>query len=1006
MKKTKFLAIIFLFSLVMPCVLFISSCHFFVHVHDYSNGWISDESYHWQKCSGCEEIYNQEEHCWDEGIITLHPTQTSEGEITFTCDVCEYSKVEKISKNDTHEHSFSDIWSSNETHHWHEADCEHKSETKNYSMHNWNSGIITSEPTDVAQGIKIFTCQTCEKTKIEYIPKLENTHTHIYNQKNIDLEYIASEATCTEKALYFYSCSCGDKGSEMFEYGNSIGHEYSTFWSYDEEYHWHSAICIHADENKDKAEHDWNEGVVTLKPTTENKGETTFTCDTCGKTRVEEIDPEKKKIIFDMNGATSEQIQDIVCDFDTTVVELPVPTLSYDVDYYVTGYDGIYDILPIYKNFDGWYIDGSDIKVTEWNFTESNIATTKLVARWSDYIWTKPVEKRDGYSDILKWYCKNLYTSDFEVLFIDDTAIQTFKNNGFILYGKDNPTEYTITYNNIKNATNVNITKYIVTDNITLLDPFDCIGYDFECWVDENGNKIVNIPSGTIGDITLTAKWKAKIYTVAVKGININTSNKIDSNGNPEYNLSDFGIVYYTYGDDINAQGFYIDAMLNIPLFSNYFDDYYTDSLGNKNFTIGGVFSSVIENNGHTYASYCSEDCVITADFEFVCEPVLSEDLRVGTVFVLFMPNQYTITLNPNPSSQGALVIENNEYSTHTIAYYNEKPNNIATIPASKYYTPISFASSEGEIYFSGNGIAINYYDIGGDTTMYCQWGQIYTDYTYIYDKTTLESIADSGKYLVICDIDMENSNWTPISSFSGEIDGDDHCIYNFTLVKTGGKGSASIGFIKFLSENGVIKDLTLGKSAEETSVEFNIDYDESSSESHLIVGGFVGENEGAIMNCNLINASIYAALGDRNNNRGLYIYVGGIAGLNRGDIVDCIIMKSSIYTEAAWRIADTGDDNLGWLGGIAAKNFGNIDGCSVQETNLILEVDGDGYRGNKAYPFGCLGGIVGEQLNGNILNSAVVDVKRTISASSGADTHPTTYNGEICGLLTGGIIE
>ena len=164
MKKTKFLAIIFLFSLVMPCVLFISSCHFFVHVHDYSNGWISDESYHWQKCSGCEEIYNQEEHCWDEGIITLHPTQTSEGEITFTCDVCEYSKVEKISKNDTHEHSFSDIWSSNETHHWHEADCEHKLETKNYSMHNWNSGIITSEPTDVAQGIKIFTCQTCEKT--------------------------------------------------------------------------------------------------------------------------------------------------------------------------------------------------------------------------------------------------------------------------------------------------------------------------------------------------------------------------------------------------------------------------------------------------------------------------------------------------------------------------------------------------------------------------------------------------------------------------------------------------------------------------------------------------------------------------------------------------------------------------------------------------------------------------------------------------------------------------
>ena len=87
------------------------------------------------------------------------------------------------------------------------------------------------------------------------------SHVHDFSIMNASSEYLASPATCTEKARYYYLCSCGAVGTETFENGEPKGHTYSTNWWSDDTYHWHKAVCEHTTEIKDKEEHKFYEGV-------------------------------------------------------------------------------------------------------------------------------------------------------------------------------------------------------------------------------------------------------------------------------------------------------------------------------------------------------------------------------------------------------------------------------------------------------------------------------------------------------------------------------------------------------------------------------------------------------------------------------------------------------------------------------------------------------------------------------------------------------------------------
>ena len=54
----------------------------------------------------------------------------------------------------------------------------------------------------------------------------DNVCNHVYTEK-ADATYLKSAATCTEKAVYYKSCSlCGEKDTATFEYGEALGHAY------------------------------------------------------------------------------------------------------------------------------------------------------------------------------------------------------------------------------------------------------------------------------------------------------------------------------------------------------------------------------------------------------------------------------------------------------------------------------------------------------------------------------------------------------------------------------------------------------------------------------------------------------------------------------------------------------------------------------------------------------------------------------------------------------------
>ena len=189
----------------------------------------------------------------------------------------------------------------------------------------------------------------CEVCKSEY----GTLKAHDFTAETAEGQYLKSGSSCTEKAVYYKSCTvCGlsSKGTASeatFESGNVLGHEWGA-WTQNSDGSSHTRICKrdanhrengtcsggeatciakakcstcnaeygetnpnnHAgtlgewqsDENNhwkeysccgaeaDRGPHDWDNGQVTTQPTCTNAGEKTFTCNECGRKKTEQID--------------------------------------------------------------------------------------------------------------------------------------------------------------------------------------------------------------------------------------------------------------------------------------------------------------------------------------------------------------------------------------------------------------------------------------------------------------------------------------------------------------------------------------------------------------------------------------------------------------------------------------------------------------------------------------------------------------------------------------------
>ena len=69
----------------------------------------------------------------------------------------------------------------------------------------------------------------CDKCGESYTDgkDLPDEHTHDYTVKNTDSKYLATAADCENAATYYYSCSCGAKGTATFSHGAANGHSYN-----------------------------------------------------------------------------------------------------------------------------------------------------------------------------------------------------------------------------------------------------------------------------------------------------------------------------------------------------------------------------------------------------------------------------------------------------------------------------------------------------------------------------------------------------------------------------------------------------------------------------------------------------------------------------------------------------------------------------------------------------------------------------------------------------------
>ena len=114
-------------------------------------------------------------------------------------------------------------------------------------------------------------------------------HDHSYTLEVANSAFLKTAATCTEKAVYYKSCSCGGYDlNATFEFGEPSGHKASDRWTYDDNNHWH--ICSECLEEKtDVGGHTYGEWTIKREATEKREGERVKACTECGHEVEEKI---------------------------------------------------------------------------------------------------------------------------------------------------------------------------------------------------------------------------------------------------------------------------------------------------------------------------------------------------------------------------------------------------------------------------------------------------------------------------------------------------------------------------------------------------------------------------------------------------------------------------------------------------------------------------------------------------------------------------------------------
>lgn len=240
--------------------------------HTYGD-WKKDATGHWHECSVCGNKKDFAEHTPDKDA----PTET-EGVV---CTVCGY----EIQPATGHEHTLSEDWTYDETYHWHACGgCSQQLDKAEhlYDVQKVSNEYLASAATCMNKATYYYSCECGAKGTATF--ESGEVAGHVFDQEVADQKYLVSEATCTAKAVYYKSCVCGETGTETFEYGEFA--EHTLVGGHNADVHYDECSVCHARFNE--SAHEWDGGVVTKKPTLTTEGEKTYTC-ACGETKVEKL---------------------------------------------------------------------------------------------------------------------------------------------------------------------------------------------------------------------------------------------------------------------------------------------------------------------------------------------------------------------------------------------------------------------------------------------------------------------------------------------------------------------------------------------------------------------------------------------------------------------------------------------------------------------------------------------------------------------------------------------
>ncbi len=200
------------------------------HVHDYKTVKY-DNVNHWLECD-CGEDKGKEAHVLNNNVCKcgyekvqghIHvfdkeivkdsfkkcdATCTEKAKYYVSCE-CGEKGDETFEVGFALEHNYG-VWVSN-------GDGTHTKTCINDNSHKVTNDCSGGTATEEKRPV----CSVC---KGEYGSVLN--HTHSFTAQIITDKFLLTKATCTNSAVYYYSCKCGEKGTETFTVGEVLGHTY------------------------------------------------------------------------------------------------------------------------------------------------------------------------------------------------------------------------------------------------------------------------------------------------------------------------------------------------------------------------------------------------------------------------------------------------------------------------------------------------------------------------------------------------------------------------------------------------------------------------------------------------------------------------------------------------------------------------------------------------------------------------------------------------------------